>query len=129
MQILLTDMHRQHHHSTLTHTAGTSLHCKQPTNTPRMPDYHQSLFPSFALELNSFPRITAAMYYDSWRSWNSNWNEGPVKNKFQRIDFEVRFQKSTCKKLKVMFSKLLIKYLEMNESNNSKLFNIFSNVV
>ena len=42
--------------------AGTNLHCTPPTNapTPRMRDYHKSLTISYALELCSFPWLSAA---------------------------------------------------------------------
>ena len=44
------------------HMLGTSLHCTPPTNAPtlQMQDYHPSVTPSCALQLCSFPRLTAA---------------------------------------------------------------------
>ena len=57
-----TVMHHQHHNSTLTHTADTSLHGTPPTKapTPPMQDFHQSLTSSNALQLRSFSRLIAA---------------------------------------------------------------------
>ena len=51
-----TDMHR--HNSSLTHPAGTRLHCTPTTIAPN--PCMQSLTPSYALQLWSFPRLTAA---------------------------------------------------------------------
>ena len=46
---------------TLTHTAGTGLHCIPPPKapTPCMQDYHQSQTLSYVLKLCRFPRLTA----------------------------------------------------------------------
>ena len=54
---------RASHNGTLTHAAGTSFQCTRPTNapTPGMQDYEQSLTPSYALQLWSFPRLSAAL--------------------------------------------------------------------
>ena len=50
------------HHSTLTHTAGHRQHRTPPSSAPNpcKSAYQQSLTPSYALQVCSFPRLTAA---------------------------------------------------------------------
>ena len=59
------DKRHQSTHSTLPHTVGTSQHGTPPTNAPNpcMQDYLQSLTPSYALQLCSFPGHTAAQHF------------------------------------------------------------------
>ena len=57
------DLHAAH-----THAAGTSQDCTPPTNwpTPHIQDFMQSLNPSYALQLCSFPLLTAAIFENNY---------------------------------------------------------------
>ena len=66
MAVPQTDTHLHTPNSTLTHPAGTSLHRTLLTNalTSRTPDSQHSLTLPYALQLCSFPSLTAAVCYD-----------------------------------------------------------------